>query len=93
MQIVHHPEANKFSAVAPDHSQMGEIQYTVHGEGQITATHTWTNPEARGQGVATALLDALADFARQSGAKIVPVCKFVAQSFRDYPDKYRDVMR
>ncbi len=93
MKIVHHPEENKFVAIAPDNSQLGEIQYTVHEQGLIHATHTWTNPEARGKGVATALLDGLADFARQSGAKIVPVCKFVVQSFRDNPDKYRDVMR
>ena len=49
-------------------------------------------PAARGQGIATQLLDALAAYARENQVKIVPQCSYVQSMFDRHAEKYRDVI-
>jgi predicted GNAT family acetyltransferase len=50
------------------------------------AEHTFTPPEARGKGIAQALVEALVEDARTEGFTIVPSCSYVAAQFRRHPE-------
>ena len=50
------------------------------------ADHPWVPPEARGKGIAAALVEALVADARELGFKIVPQCSYVEAAFRRHPE-------
>lgn len=62
-----------------------ELGYTKEGAGVISADHTFVPGEARGQGVAEALLGQLLSDARSEGFRIVPRCGFVARQYARHP--------
>ncbi|PZO66857.1 MAG: GNAT family N-acetyltransferase [Paracoccus denitrificans] len=63
-----------------------ELAYTKEGSGVVSADHTFVPNEARGQGVAEALLDKLLSDARSEGFRIVPRCQFVARQYAHHPE-------
>lgn len=92
MEIEHQDDKHRFVAKLPDGQSVGHIEYEVDAEGRLVATHTLVSTEQRGQGIGGQLVDALADYARANGKRIVPVCPYVVAAFKKYPDKYREVM-
>lgn len=52
--------------------------------------HTFTPPEARGQGLAGKLVQAIVDDARREGFKIAPLCPYVVNAFGKHPE-WKDV--
>ncbi len=54
--------------------------------GTRIADRTFTPPQARGQGIARKLVEAMIADAREQGFKIVPQCPYVAALFRKNPD-------
>lgn len=91
MRIERNDEKKRFEAIGDDGATMGWIVYEPDAEGRLAATHTMVLPEHRRKGVAGQLLDALAAYARERRTKIVPVCPYVVNAFRDHADKYADV--
>lgn len=70
-----------------------EITYQApDAHGVIIASHTFVAPSLRGQGIATLLVDALAEQARANGWKIYAQCSYVVSLFRRHPAKYADVI-
>ena len=64
---------------------LAELTWQAHGGARI-ADHTFTPPEARGKGIAQALVEALIEDARADGFTIVPSCSYVAAQFRRHPE-------
>ena len=93
MNIVNNAEIRKFEAYDADGVRAGWLQYEEDAEGDLHATHTWTEQAFRGRGVAGEMLDALVDYASGRGVHIVPVCSYVVAAFKKHPDKYRRVMK
>lgn len=93
MTIRHTEEKNRFDLYGEAGEHIGEIAYMPGGGKELFATHTEVFPEYEGKGHAASLLDALADYARKEGAKIVPICPYVIAAFRKFPEKYADVMK
>ena len=62
-----------------------ELTWMANGSVRI-ANHTWTPPEARGKGIALALVEAMVADAREQGFRIVPQCPYVAAQFRKHPE-------
>lgn len=91
MNITHDSENAKFIAVTDDGKHMGEIAYSPC-EGRIAATHTRVDDAYRGQGVAQALLDRLAEYAIEKNMKIEPICSYVTSAFERYPQRYEKVI-
>jgi uncharacterized protein len=48
--------------------------------------HTFTPPEARGQGLAGKLVQAIVDDARKDGFTIAPQCPYVVAAFGKHPE-------
>lgn len=59
--------------------------------GTITFTHTLVPPAIEGRGVASKLIRAALDAARDAGLKVVPQCPFVATFIERHPE-YRDLL-
>lgn len=68
--------------------RIAEIEYQPKEDNTIVATHTWTDPSLRGQGVAGQLLDHLVADAETKGRKIKALCPYVVKKFKDEPEKY-----
>ena len=67
-----------------------ELTWVARGQARI-ANHTYVPNEARGKGIAAALVDALIADARAEGFKIVPQCSYVEAAFRRHPE-WSDVL-
>ena len=59
----------------------------------ITVFHTEVDDALRGQGVASQLLFALVEYAREHNKKIIPLCVYVRGQFDQHEDKYADVWK
>ena len=44
----------------------------------LAVTHVESPPELRGKGAAGALMQEIADYARNGGLKIIPICSYAA---------------
>ncbi|MDF2605566.1 MAG: acetyltransferase [Sphingomonas sp.] len=64
--------------------------YQREGE-RIVFTHTHVPAEIEGRGVASKLIRAALDSARDQGLKVLPQCTFVAAFIRRHPE-YRDLV-
>ena len=61
------------------------------GDGVITLQHTETPPQARGQGIASRLIEGTLRLLRARGLKIIPRCDFVRAYIAKHPE-YRDLV-
>jgi len=57
----------------------------------ITFTHTATQPELRGNGLAGRVVRQALDDARAASLRVVPKCWYVAQFIDRHPE-YRDIL-
>lgn len=55
-------------------------------DGVRLVDHTFVPPEARGQGLAAKLVDAIVADAKTQGFKIAPQCPYVAKAFGQHPE-------
>lgn len=65
---------------------VGELTFTRRGPDIVSADHTGVPEAMAGEGVASALLDALLADARESGFRIVPACSFVRERYARHPE-------
>ncbi|RHW34908.1 N-acetyltransferase [Lysinibacillus yapensis] len=59
---------------------LAEIEWTQQDQ-VMDMTHTYVSGDLRGKGVAKKLLDQAADYARQNGLKMNPICSYVVAAF------------
>jgi predicted GNAT family acetyltransferase len=57
----------------------------------LTVYHTEVSEKLKGKGVATELLAAMVEYARQHQLKVIALCSFVNEQFKRHPDLYADV--
>lgn len=70
--------------------QLGEMVISVAGP-NLTVYHTEVSEKAEGKGYAKKMLEAMVDYARSKGLKVIPLCPYVHAQFRRHPDEYADV--
>ncbi|MFW6298084.1 MAG: GNAT family N-acetyltransferase [Bacillota bacterium] len=73
-----------------NHERIAFIEYSFENETTLLANSTFVDPSLRGQGIAAKLLKRLADYARENGYKIRPLCSYVVQAF-EQSDAYDDL--
>ena len=83
MVITHNNDYEQGIFVALENGRrMGYLSYEWADPDRFAILHTVVEEEFQGKGVAKALLDAAADYARKEGKKIWPVCPYVVAQFR-----------
>lgn len=70
--------------------QIAELDFEVR-DNILNAYHTGVRPELEGQGVAGKLFNAMVDYARGKGYKVIPSCSYVLAKFNRSPDKFKDI--
>jgi predicted GNAT family acetyltransferase len=66
------------------------VTYRLDG-GVITLQHTETPPQARGQGIASQLIEGTLNMVRARELKMIPQCDFVRAYIAKHPE-YRDLV-
>ena len=74
-----------YRADVPGSARQAELTWVARGPVRI-ANPTYVPPEARGKGIAAALVEALVADARELGFRIVPQCSYVEAAFRRHPE-------
>jgi uncharacterized protein len=84
-------DSGSYDAVV-DGRVVGMIVYQAPPGGQrVTFSHTVVDPEFRGQGIATRLVEHALDDLRAQGRKLTNYCPFVADYIADHPE-YRELV-
>jgi len=74
-----------YSADVAGTSRKAELTWQDRG-GVRVVDHTFVPPEARGQGLALKLVEAIVADARTEGFKIAPLCPYVVTAFGRHPE-------
>ena len=80
-----HTTHGAYCAEVSGSDEPAELTWKARGNARI-ADRTFVPPEARGQGIAAKLVEAMVEDARADGFSIVPRCTYVAAAFRRHPD-------
>ena len=90
---VEHEEAASKGAFYIDKAgqQVAEMTYSRTNATMIIIDHTDVDDSLRGEGVGRQLLNALVDWARSTGTKVLPLCPFAKSQF-DKDPAIRDVL-
>ena len=78
--------------IEADGELMGEMIVSVSGY-ELTAHHTEVSPAAQGKGIAKLLLNAMAEYVREHGMKVIPHCPYVHAQFKRNPEMYADIWK
>lgn len=87
--VVHRPEQHRF-VLGRGGVDLAHLEYVVR-DGVWFVTHTFTEPAARGQGLAATVTRAALDGARTAGVRVRPVCPFVVDYTAAHPE-YQDLL-
>lgn len=89
LPAVHHDPANeRFELMVDGHLCVCEYR---RRDGEVWFTHTEVPAALAGRGIASALVEAGLDWAREQGLKVRPLCSYVSAWMRRHPE-YRDLM-
>jgi predicted GNAT family acetyltransferase len=84
--VTHDHGATKGRFVLRNGGDEAELTYSVTAPTLIIADHTGVPDSLRGTGAGLALVQALVDWARAGGIKVVPLCPFVNAMRKKHPD-------
>lgn len=83
MEIRHNPEARRFEATVD--KLLCRCDYRMHGN-TMMLVHTEVPPQLEGRGIASLLVRAAFDHARENGLDVLPVCSYVSAWTRRHPE-------
>jgi predicted GNAT family acetyltransferase len=74
-----------------DGADLAELVYEWEGPHKMIIDHTEVDDSLKGQGVGKVLVDRAAAYAREKGARIVPLCPYAAHVMQKGPE-FKDVL-
>lgn len=92
MEVLHDKSDKMFYMLDGDRNIFAEMYYSYLDSGKIKITHSWVDPEHRGQDLGKILMDSLASFAREENLKIIPVCSFAVYMVEKFDSLYSDIL-
>jgi predicted GNAT family acetyltransferase len=92
VEIKHYDEITKGAFyLEVDGNRLASMTYSKAGDQKIIIDHTFVDDSLKGQGIGYRLIEAVVDFARVNGLKIIPLCPFANAVFQKR-NEYSDVM-
>jgi uncharacterized protein len=94
MVIQHKNKDNKgvFFIPGEEDEMLAELIYMKQGENTLIVEHTEVTEALKGQNIGFQLVNAVVEYARQQGFKIIPMCYF-AKSVIDKKPELQDVVQ
>jgi len=83
LDIKHNAAARRFEATVD--KLLARCDYRMHGN-TMMLVHTEVPPQLEGRGIASMLVRAAFDHAKESGMDVLPVCSYVGAWTRRHPD-------
>lgn len=90
-EVIHERDAHRYRLAIDGSDDAALAYYRIDDNGHRVLTHTEVPYEFSGRGLASKLARAVFDDARESGAKLVLQCPFMAGWYARHPE-YRDVV-
>ena len=84
-------DANGAFYVQKDGHRLAVITYRRTGPATVSIDHTKVDDSLRGQGIGQDLVQAVVEWARGTGTKVVPLCSYAKAKF-DSDASIRDVL-
>ncbi|BCG59761.1 GNAT family N-acetyltransferase [Paenibacillus sp. URB8-2] len=91
MHIVEHDTAHKRFLIRDKGAIAAEMTYVTSSPELYIIDHTLVDNAYRGQGLGDKLVNAMVEYARENGIKIIPLCPFAKGRFERYSE-YSDVL-
>ncbi|WP_342354451.1 GNAT family N-acetyltransferase [Listeria grandensis] len=82
---------NRFFKEDENGKLIAEVTWVPSGDTLVILDHTFVDESLRGQGIASQLVEKVADTMRAEGKKINPTCPFAKAEFKRKPEKYNDI--
>jgi uncharacterized protein len=73
-----------------DGEQVAEMEIAIK-DGNLIVYHTEVAETLKGQGIASALLANMVDYAKKNNLKVTPLCAYVLAQFKRHPENYTDL--
>lgn len=83
MNIIHHPEQQRFTLT--QNGETAHVAYRIEN-GALDIRHTIVPTPLEGQGIASALVQAAYDYARQQGYTCVATCVYAVHWLQRHPE-------
>ena len=83
IEIRHNTSARRFEATV--NRLLARCDYRMRG-GTMMLVHTEVPPQLEGRGIASQLVQAAFDYAKDNGFDVLPVCSFVSAWARRHPE-------
>jgi predicted GNAT family acetyltransferase len=85
-EFAHEPDAMRYT-LRLDGQLAAVADYRINGN-SVSFTHTYTQPQLRGQGYAGELVEhAIDDVEQNSDRRVLPMCWYVAEWFTAHPER------
>lgn len=87
MEIQHQFDGRRGSFfIEEDDKRLAEMVYVMAGPKKMIIEHTEVDESLAGKGIGAKLLEALVDFVRKEGVKVIPLCPFANATFKKRKD-------
>lgn len=87
MEIQHQFDGRRGSFfIEEDDRRLAEMVYVMAGPKKMIIEHTEVDESLAGKGIGAKLLEALVDFVRKEGVKVIPLCPFANATFKKRKD-------
>lgn len=71
---------------------MAETTFRLKENGEVDIDHTYVNPILRGQGVASKMMEVVAQHLREKGLKATASCSYANSWLKKHRDLYSDII-
>ncbi|HEY5390856.1 MAG TPA: GNAT family N-acetyltransferase [Hanamia sp.] len=92
VQFEINPKGHGHFFIMKEDKQIAEMVVGI-SDNDLTVYHTEVLPEAEGKGLASQLLKAMAEYARENKLKVIALCPYVFAQFKRHPGEYEDIWK
>jgi len=85
IRISHDTVRKMFRALTAEGRELGHLEYNIIPPSTIDFYHTFTEPDAQGQGVAGKMVTAGLEWAKEKNYKVIPSCSYVVAFLKKNP--------